>query len=131
MNIYKPFLRLYWGLISVIDKNRIASQTPDGGVCEVLDVPYRTGGQSAHMLDICYPESTSKSLPVIIDIHGGGWIYGGKEINRNFCKKLLHVFAVADPFAEQSGEVIRELAQFFRFYTANNSNKNTPDPIHS
>lgn len=103
MNIYKPFLRLYWGLISVIDKNRIASQTPDGGVCDVLDVPYRSGGQSAHMLDICYPENSVQPLPVVIDIHGG--------------KKLPHVFAVADPFAEQSGEVIRELAQFFRFHT--------------
>lgn len=86
MNIYKPFLRLYWGLISVIDKNRIASQTPDGGVCEVLDVPYRSGGQSAHMLDICYPENSAQPLPVVIDIHGGAGYTAAKRLTATFVK---------------------------------------------
>lgn len=103
MNIYKPFLRLYWRLISVIDKNRIASQTPDGGVCEVLDVPYRSGGQSGHMLDICYPENSAQPLPVVIGIHGGGWIYGGKEINRNFCKKAAPCFCGSRPVCRAVG----------------------------
>lgn len=88
MNIYKPLIRLYWNFISVLDKKRIAAQTPDGGVVEVANLPYNSDCSAEHMLDIYYPENTTQPLPVIIDIHGGGWVYGCKEINRNFCLKL-------------------------------------------
>lgn len=30
----------------------------------------------------------SSHRPVIIDIHGGGWMYGTKEINKNYCLVL-------------------------------------------
>ena len=86
MNIYKPLIGLYWKIITVIDNKRIAAQIPDGGVVSVIDLPYTKSGISEHMLDIYYPENTSQPLPVIIDIHGGGWIYGCKEINRN-CRR--------------------------------------------
>lgn len=88
MNIYKPLIGLYWKIITVIDNKRIAAQIPDSGVVSVIDLPYTKSGISEHMLDIYYPENTSQPLPVIIDIHGGGWIYGCKEINRNFCLRL-------------------------------------------
>ena len=88
MNIYKPLIGLYWKIITVIDNKRIAAQIPDSGVVSVIDLPYTKSGIREHMLDIYYPENTSQPLPVIIDIHGGGWIYGCKEINRNFCLRL-------------------------------------------
>ncbi|MGN1113082.1 MAG: alpha/beta hydrolase [Acutalibacteraceae bacterium] len=88
MNIYKPLIGLFWKIISVINNKRIAAQIPDSGVVSVIDLPYTKSGISEHMLDIYYPENTSQPLPVIIDIHGGGWVYGCKEINRNFCLKL-------------------------------------------
>ncbi|MCQ4021842.1 MULTISPECIES: alpha/beta hydrolase [unclassified Ruminococcus] len=88
MNIYKPLLKLYWKFISISDARRIAAQTPDSGVVQVFDLPYCSDSLSEHMLDIYYPENTAKPLPVIIDIHGGGWIYGSKEVNRNFCIKI-------------------------------------------
>ena len=28
------------------------------------------------------------NLPVYIDVHGGGFVYGYKELNRNFCIAL-------------------------------------------
>lgn len=88
MNIYKPLIDLFWKIISVINNKRIAAQIPDSGVVSMVDLPYTISGISEHMLDIYYPENTTKPLPVIIDIHGGGWVYGCKEINRNFCLKL-------------------------------------------
>lgn len=32
-----------------------------------------------HLLDVYYLKNTHKKLPVIIIIHGGGWVYGTKE----------------------------------------------------
>ncbi|UKI14322.1 MAG: hypothetical protein L6V85_09755 [Clostridiales bacterium] len=30
----------------------------------------------------------TKKLPVIIDIHGGGWMYGDKDLNAPYCEAL-------------------------------------------
>ena len=37
-----------------------------------------------------YPNNISENdkLPVIIDIHGGGWMYGDKGLNENYCRAL-------------------------------------------
>ena len=32
--------------------------------------------------------SENDKLPVIIDIHGGGWMYGDKGLNENYCRAL-------------------------------------------
>ena len=55
---------------------------PDGG-CDA------TAGQvRGHLLDIYLPHEAavrmSKVTPVYVDIHGGGFCYGYKELNRNF-----------------------------------------------
>lgn len=39
-------------------------------------------------MDVYYPENSAAPLPVIIDIHGGGWVYGTKEVNRIYCMLL-------------------------------------------
>lgn len=74
----------YWKGADKADKARIASQTPTPGVHEICDIPYIDDGNLYHYLDVYYPEGTAKPLPVIIDIHGGGWVYGTKEINKNY-----------------------------------------------
>lgn len=45
-----------------------------------------------------YPEEKDPlTLPLIIDIHGGGWVYGDKELNKPFCMTLASMgFAVLD-----------------------------------
>lgn len=60
-------------------------QTPTAGVEQITDVAYLDDGLKEHMLDVYYPEGASAKLPVIIDIHGGGWMAGSKEINKNYC----------------------------------------------
>ena len=32
------------------------------------------------LLDVYYPKGTQGKLPVIVNIHGGGWVYGTKEV---------------------------------------------------
>ncbi len=88
MYIFEPILRKNWENTEKMDAKRIASQTEPEGLEKNLDIPYIDDGEKAHLLDIYYPQGTTEKLPVIIDIHGGGWMYGYKEINKNFCLML-------------------------------------------
>lgn len=55
------------------------------GVTAVTDVPY--GDDKAETLDFYYPDGGER-LPLIVDIHGGGLVYGTKENNKRFCYAL-------------------------------------------
>lgn len=88
MDIFKPLLLKFWSVTEKNDQKRIDSQTPTAGIEQICDIPYIEDKTREHILDIYYPEGTTKKLPVIIDIHGGGWLYGYKEINKYYCLKL-------------------------------------------
>lgn len=50
-----------------------------------------------HLLDIYYPNNIKKLWPVIISVHGGGWIYGTKEAYQFYCMNLARYgFAVVN-----------------------------------
>ncbi len=107
MYILKPILDKNWENTAKADAVRIASQTEPSGLVQILDIPYIDDGEKAHLLDIYYPECTTEKLPVIIDIHGGGWMYGYKEINKNFCLKLSEKgFLVASINYRLAGDVL-------------------------
>lgn len=59
-------------------------------ILEVVDLAYRNDGDDAHLLDIYYPKEAVGLLPTIIDIHGGAWIYGNKEVNKKFALTLAN-----------------------------------------
>lgn len=81
----RPLLSKYWKIfVEVSDQKRIDSQTPPEKVKTVADIPYIEDGKAEHLLDIYSPEESVGLLPVIIDIHGGGWMYGTKEINKYY-----------------------------------------------
>lgn len=106
MDIFKPILKIVWHFTDISDRKRIASQTEPEGLTQVLDLPYIDDGRREHLLDIYYPEGAKGKLPVIIDIHGGGWMYGYKEINKNYCLTLAQRgFLVASINYRLSGEV--------------------------
>lgn len=61
---------------------------PDG-VVESRDIPYIADGQKEHLMDVYRPQGKeNETLPVIINIHGGGLLIGNKEFNRYFCARL-------------------------------------------
>lgn len=74
------------------DRNRILYYGSAGDVDEFRDIPYIEDGMRAHLLDVYIPHEAvvraGRSLPVYIDVHGGGFVYGYKELNRNFCIAL-------------------------------------------
>lgn len=40
-------------------------------------------------LEICRPAGTAeKTLPVIVSVHGGGWVYGDRQLYRHYCADL-------------------------------------------
>lgn len=40
------------------------------------------------VLDVYRPRAESGKLPVIVSFHGGGWVYGTKEVYRYYCMEL-------------------------------------------
>ena len=67
------------------DNKVLSEQTIPENIIEILDIPYITGGQKEHLLDIYYPADIQGPFPVIVNIHGGGFIYGDKILNKIFC----------------------------------------------
>lgn len=58
------------------------------GVTEVKNISYLEDGQSCHQMDVYYPKNKKGTLPVIINVHGGGLLMGSKELNRLFCGQM-------------------------------------------
>mgnify|MGYP002626425855 CR=1 FL=1 len=67
---------------------RKSRQTPTEGIEEINNIYYINDENRMHLLDIYYPENIKEKLPVIVDIHGGGWVYGDKDLNKYFCLDL-------------------------------------------
>lgn len=60
------------------------------------DIAY--GGDARwQVLDVYRPKNETGKLPVIVSVHGGGWVYGDKERYQYYCMSLAqHGFAVVN-----------------------------------
>jgi len=65
------------------DKKRDAAIPLPTGVTECRNISYGPHGKE-NLLDVYYPEGTTAPLPTIVSIHGGGYVYGTKEIYRRY-----------------------------------------------
>ena len=81
-------MQLMWINTSKSDAKNHAQQTAPEGIKEINNIPYIDDGNLYHLLDVYYPETTVGNNPVIIDVHGGGWEYGDKELNKLYCLAL-------------------------------------------
>lgn len=80
-----PLMKKYWDVcVNGNDEKRIASQTAPENVKVFSDIAYIDDGKWQHLLDVYAPENNENMLPIIIDIHGGGWMYGTKRINQYY-----------------------------------------------
>lgn len=88
-NLIVKVMQVVWKSCSVSDAKKHESQIPPDVVMKE-DIPYIDDGNLYHMLDVYYPQRTDADakLPIIIDIHGGGWMYGTKDLNENYCRAL-------------------------------------------
>ena len=83
-------MQISWKFCDKSDKKRMATQTPPENVVKVKDIPYIDDGNQYHKFDVFYPDGkiAKEGLPVIIDIHGGGWMYATKDLNEYYCMEL-------------------------------------------
>ena len=60
------------------------------------DINYGDGSRD-NLLAVHQPKGNKKKLPCIIDVHGGGWFYGSKDLYRHYCSMLAqHGFIVVN-----------------------------------
>lgn len=64
----------------------MAAEATEGDASEeysdiLKDIPYADDGEEIHTLDLFGTQSYEEATPVIVEIHGGGYIGGSKEIN--------------------------------------------------
>ncbi len=65
------------------DRKRDAAIPLPSGITECRNISYGSHGKWS-LLDVYYPDNTTQSLPTIVSIHGGGYVYGTKEIYRRY-----------------------------------------------
>ncbi len=80
-------LEQMWAKVGIKDQERIKGlMLPKDIHIENKDFgPDKDGYQS---LSYMWPEKSGRKLPVIVDIHGGGFMYGTKELNKPFAMYL-------------------------------------------
>lgn len=88
MGFSKFLLQRIWGLAERQDKKRLANIKNLPGVHCEAGIAYLDDADPMHQLNLYYPENPGGDEPVIIDIHGGGWMYGDKDLNRPYCEYL-------------------------------------------
>lgn len=75
-------------LCNEADIPRMAKEVYPSDVRTVKDLSYIDDGKVEHKFDIYFPEGVSfenmSRKVLVLDIHGGGFVYGLKEINMNF-----------------------------------------------
>ena len=64
----------------------------DSGLTEPMDVDKRKdlayGDDPEQVLDLYFPSGTNGPLPTIVSVHGGGYVYGDKNLYRFYCMSL-------------------------------------------
>ncbi len=68
------------------DAERDAGLVYPDNIVRVEDISY--GPHKMNVLDVYRPSSTEEKLPVIVSVHGGGWVYGDKKLYSHYCMSL-------------------------------------------
>ena len=69
------------------DDKRDAGLTTPEDIKRFDDITYGPNGKW-NTLDVYRPKGEITKLPVIVSIHGGGWVYGDKERYQYYCMSL-------------------------------------------
>lgn len=89
-NLILKIMQIVWKSCDASDREKHSTQTPPSNITKIKDLQYVNDNNPYHMLDVYYPEGEihKEGLPVIIDIHGGGWMYATKDLNEYYCMEL-------------------------------------------
>lgn len=85
MSAYTDEIRTSWAKGDAI---RDAGLTTPRDIIRYDDILYGTD-QKWQVLDVYRPKkSINRTLPVIVSVHGGAWVYGDKELYQHYCMSL-------------------------------------------
>ena len=123
----KLFDKIVWDTARKSDAETHARQVKPEGIKEVCNLAYIEDDTWQHKLDVYYPEENENDkLPVIIDIHGGGWMYGDKELNKFYnlylAKRGFCVFSMSYslvPDCPDPAYELREVMQALKWISEN------------
>lgn len=74
-------------MCAVSDAERDAGLTTPPEVERFNDIQYGSDSRW-NVLDVYRPKALSGKLPVIVSFHGGGWVYGDKNVYQFYCMEL-------------------------------------------
>lgn len=74
-------------LFTIGDLKRDLGWVPPTNVEAVENVSYGSCDKW-HLLDLYRPKETEGKLPVLLNIHGGAWVYGDKKVYAPYCMYL-------------------------------------------
>ena len=69
------------------DDKRDAGLTTPEDIVRFNDIPYGPDPKE-NLLDVYRPRNAEGKLPVIVSVHGGGWVYGDKDRYQYYCMSL-------------------------------------------
>lgn len=82
-------IQMVVALMKMLDRKYEKGATVPAGTTQITDIPYAPDNSHSHKMDIIKPVGAKKPLPVIVNIHGGGWVYGDKDsYYRYYCMNL-------------------------------------------
>ncbi len=84
MSISDFFIKLYIDINTKGDAIKVSGLTTPQSIVRIDNIKYNDN----QLLDIYYPKETTKPLPTIISIHGGGYVYGNKDDYQFYCMDL-------------------------------------------
>ena len=68
---------------SLSDYRRDKAIPLPSGVTQCRNISYGCHGKQS-LLDVYHPDGAAEPLPTVVSIHGGGYVYGSKEIYRRY-----------------------------------------------
>ncbi|KRN05558.1 esterase lipase [Liquorilactobacillus sucicola DSM 21376 = JCM 15457] len=81
-------LTQHWQRVAKRDRQRELTQPKPLGALVQTDRPYIAQASPLQKLNLYFPKNVNlntEKLPTIIDIHGGGWMYGDCHLNDSYC----------------------------------------------
>lgn len=89
MSLKNEALKELWIQIAKGDQDYYDSASKPKGASISKDIYYAQTEDKMQALEIIRPRGSKKILPVIVHIHGGGWIYGHKDsYYKYYCMEL-------------------------------------------
>lgn len=78
----RPSIFIYRTFQQLINAKALERVLPDYDTCSYSDIPYLPDGKEVHLLDVFTPKNAAGKLPLVLEVHGGGYVSCCKEINR-------------------------------------------------